>query len=160
MRTYRIYQLDIEGNRTAIVGRAILPEDKTTRGFAVAFSSWVTRNRRQDEGSVGYEAVALDAKDGLESVALETAAVEDPASILDLGEIDNVAAELAGARSLVDLVDLLADRIAELDTPARWDSEVYLLLDALEGRATKEAFEQFLRYLQADITRRLASGMW
>jgi len=155
MRTYRIYQLDIEGNRTAIVGRAILPEDKTTRGFAVAFSSWVTRNRRQDEGSVGYEAVALDAKDGLETVALE-----DPASILDLGEIDNVAAELAGARSLVDLVDLLADRIAELDTPARWDSEVYLLLDALEGRATKEAFEQFLRYLQADITRRLASGMW
>jgi len=156
MRTYRIYQLDIEGNRTANVGRAILPADKTTRGFAVAFSSWVTRNRRQDEGSVGYEAVALDAKDGLETAALEA----DPASFLDLGEIDNVAAELAGARSLVDLVDLLADRIAELDTPARWDSEVYLLLDALEGRATKEAFEQFLRYLQADITRRLASGMW
>lgn len=66
MRTYTIYKLDTEDNRTEAVGRAILPEDKTSRGFAVAFSSWVTRNRRHDESNVGYEAVALDAKTGLE----------------------------------------------------------------------------------------------
>jgi len=60
MRTYRIDRLNTDGTRTPCIGRAELPDDKTTRGFALAFSQWVTRNRRADPGGCGYEAVQVD----------------------------------------------------------------------------------------------------
>jgi len=65
-----------------------------------------------------------------------------------------------GNLSLTDVLNLAADKIADCDMPKRWDSWLYLLLDALEGKATPQAYEQFLRHLQADITRRLESGGW
>ena len=64
MRTYRIDRLNTDGTRTPDIGRAELPDDKTTYGFAVAFVAWVDRNRGGDPGGCGYEAVAVDDQAG------------------------------------------------------------------------------------------------
>ena len=69
-------------------------------------------------------------------------------------------AEAGGDLSLTDILNLAADKIAEVDTPSRWDSWLYLLFDALEGKTDLKSYEGFLGYLRADIVRRLETGGW